>query len=517
MLEKKKKISSLRRQLVGSILIIVTVIVTILVIFAFRLSYKVIHKSYTKMGTAQTLLIDSKDQTIISYEDANKLHTKLTNEDSDAFLSAVAEKLNNKDYGSDIIAGNMTSFKEIKGTDFILVSYIAKKEAFADTNILRIQMIISSTITILLLALCLQYVISIVVSRMEYALNTIEVMTDGDFTMEIECTEKDKKDNMKQKLSIFIQKMRTLLQEIKVTAGKIRGQAKASHNVAQKMLETASTQASAMNELNTTVNQLTESISEIAGHATQLANIVNGTKSQSINANEKMANTVRVAEVGRQDMQALSQSMVTTDQSIKQLELDINKVGNASNEIKSIITLIGEIAEETNLLSLNAAIEAARAGETGRGFAVVATEIRKLASNSADSVGRITNIIGQMNTLVNQAVKQVGESVSLINESGTLINRTEETFKSIYSNIEEAGEMLSGIDTQITSIDEIAMNLAAISEQQAASSQEIASTSEDMTNQANQFAENSKHVTKNAEILTEMSNQLEEKIKIFKI
>lgn len=517
MLKKEKKISSLQRRLVTHIFIMVTIIVTLLVVCALQMSYRVINNSFNKMRTAETLLIDSKDQTIISYKDSSKTNTKLTNEDSDAFLSAVAEKINNKDYGLCTIAGNLTTFKEVEGTDFILVNYIAKKEAVAATNRLRIQMIIASTITILLLAICLRYIINLVVSHIEYALHTIEVMSEGDFTVEVECDEKDQKEGIKQKLGTFIHKMRTMLQEIKLTANKIRGQAKASHNVAQKMLETASTQAIAMNELNTTVNQLTESISEIAGHATELANIVNGTKVQSINANEKMTNTVKVAEVGRQDMQALSHSMVTTDQSIKQLEEDINKVGNASNEIKGIITLIGEIAEETNLLSLNAAIEAARAGESGRGFAVVATEIRKLASTCGDSAQRIANIIGQMNTLVDRAVKQVGESVSLINESGSLIGRTEETFQSIYSNIAEANKMLNGIDTQITGIDEIAMNLAAISEQQAASSQEIASTSEDMTNQANQFTENSKHVTKNAEVLTEMSNQLEEKIKIFKI
>lgn len=517
MLEKKKDISSLKYQLVRSIVIIVVFIVTAFMSVAFIVSNNMIHKTYNKMGAAQTLLIDSKDQTIIGYKAANKLHTKLTKWDSDTFLSKVAAQLESKDYGTGLIEENITSIKEIEGTDFILVSYIDGKEASEEAKSLKIAMFLGCLVTIILLGICLRYIVSIIIRRMEYAMNTIEIMTDGDFTMNVELTKKDKKDNIKQKLGVFIKKMRNLLQEIKITTTKIKGQAKVSYNVAQKMLDTASTQATAMNELNSTVNQLTESISEIAGHATELANIVSGTKTQSINASGKMANTVEITEVGRQDMQALSKSMTITDESIKQLEVDINKVGKASNEIKGIITLIGEIAEETNLLSLNAAIEAARAGDSGKGFAVVATEIRKLASNCAESVERITNIIGQMNNLVDQTVKQVGESVHLINESGTLIGRTEQTFQSIYGNIEEANAMLNGIDKQITGIDEIAMNLAAISEQQAASAQEIASTSEDMTSQANEFAENSKHVTKNAQILTDMSNQLEEKIKIFKI
>ena len=120
----------------------------------------------------------------------------------------------------------------------------------------------------------------------------------------------------------------------------------------------------------------------------------------------KMQETVAVSEKGRKDMERVGEALSDIEVSIHNLEEAVNKVGTASGEIVQIIKLIGDIADETNLLSLNASIEAARAGEAGRGFAVVATEIGTLAKNSADSVAHITELITEINNLVEDAVRQ---------------------------------------------------------------------------------------------------------------
>ena len=117
--------------------------------------------------------------------------------------------------------------------------------------------------------------------------------------------------------------------------------------------------------------------------------------------------------------------------SIHNLEEAVDKVGTASGEIVDIIKLIGDIAEETNLLSLNASIEAARAGEAGRGFAVVASQIGVLAKNSADSVAHITSLINEINGLVDDAVKQGRSSASDIESSADLIHTAVDTFDQI--------------------------------------------------------------------------------------
>lgn len=120
-------------------------------------------------------------------------------------------------------------------------------------------------------------------------------------------------------------------------------------------------------------------VNEIAQNATQLAGVVADTKEDSDKVEDKMRTTVEVSEKGKADMESVGNALHNIEISIHNLEEAVDKVGTASGEIVDIIKLIGDIAEETNLLSLNASIEAARAGEAGRGFAVVASQIGVLA------------------------------------------------------------------------------------------------------------------------------------------
>ena len=122
-----------------------------------------------------------------------------------------------------------------------------------------------------------------------------------------------------------------------------------------------------MTELNATVDQLSVSVNEIAQNATQLAGVVADTKEDSDKVEDKMRTTVEVSEKGKADMESVGNALHNIEISIHNLEEAVNKVGTASGEIVDIIKLIGDIAEETNLLSLNASIEAARAGDAGKG------------------------------------------------------------------------------------------------------------------------------------------------------
>ena len=139
------------------------------------------------------------------------------------------------------------------------------------------------------------------------------------------------------------------------------------------MNSAANIQSQSMTELNATVDQLSVSVNEIAQNATQLAGVVADTKEDSYKVEDKMRTTVEVSEKGKADMESVGNALHNIEISIHNLEEAVDKVGTASGEIVDIIKLIGDIAEETNLLSLNASIEAARAGEAGRGFAVVAS------------------------------------------------------------------------------------------------------------------------------------------------
>ena len=193
------------------------------------------------------------------------------------------------------------------------------------------------------------------------------------------------------------------------------------------------------------------------------------------------------------------------------------KVGNASEEITKIVGLIGAIAEETNLLSLNASIEAARAGEMGRGFAVVASQIGNLAKTSADSVEHITKLINEIRSLVGDAVQQAADSTDNINNSSEMINIAVNTFDSIYKDIFETNELINQVIEKVNEVDQVATNVAAIAEEQAASSDEILATSESMVEQANAITHNSEQVAGESKNLASTSEKLSQQVRTFQM
>ena len=311
-----------------------------------------------------------------------------------------------KDYNFATLDGNMTVFQEVDGTNWLLISYIPTSIVLSDLTQLRNIMIVISVICIALLCVLIERVTHVVIKPVKEMTRVITAMTSGDFTVSIKTKGNDEIAVMSQSVEKFIASMKQMISEMGNVSGKLKNQADSSKGVSGEMSSAAGIQSQSMSELNATVDQLSVSVNEIAENATQLAGVAADTKSDSDMVESKMQETVAVSEKGRKDMERVGEALSNIEVSIHNLEEAVNKVGTASGEIVQIIKLIGDIADETNLLSLNASIEAARAGEAGRGFAVVAAEIGTLAKNSADSVAHITELITEINNLVEDAVRK---------------------------------------------------------------------------------------------------------------
>lgn len=477
----------------------------------------VIVNSFIEMKNAEAFLVDVNSGTILAHRDSTRISTKLGAEGNTEYEKRVAEKIAEHDYDFCTLEGNMTVFKEVSGTNWVLVSYIPTRIVMADMIRLRTLMVIISIISILVLCVVIERVTHVVISPVKKLTQVITAMTDGDFTVSVTNESNDEIGVMSRSVERFIESMKRMLSTMGDISGKLGMQADSSDNVSREMYSAASIQSQSMSELNMTVDQLSVSVNEIADNATRLAGVVSDTKDDSANVENKMRETVEVSQKGRNDMEHVGEALQSIRASIENLEAAVNKVGTASGEIVQIVQLIGNIAEETNLLSLNASIEAARAGEAGRGFAVVASEIGTLASNSTASVDHISRLIAQVNSLVGDTVKQASDSAENINESSKLIDTAIETFDVIFNNIQETSELIDQMVEKINQVDEVATNVAAISEEQAASSDEILATSESMLEQAKGIAQNSEHVASESRSLTESSEELAKQVGLFRI
>lgn len=477
----------------------------------------VIVNSFIGMHDAEAFLVDKDSSVILASRDSDLISKTLGADGQSAFYKDVEKKVSGKSYDFCTLDGNMTVFKEVNGTNWLLVSYVPTNVVLADLAGLRNLMIIFSIISILVLCVLIERVTHVVIRPVKEMTRVITSMASGDFTVSMKVKGNDEIAVMGRSVEHFIASMKEMIRQMGHVSDRLEKQAGSSKNVSGEMNSAANIQSQSMTELNATVDQLSVSVNEIAQNATQLAGVVADTKEDSDKVEDKMRTTVEVSEKGKADMESVGNALHNIEISIHNLEEAVDKVGTASGEIVDIIKLIGDIAEETNLLSLNASIEAARAGEAGRGFAVVASQIGVLAKNSADSVAHITSLINEINGLVDDAVKQAGSSASDIESSADLIHTAVDTFDQIFQNIQETSHLIEGVVEKINQVDQVATNVAAISEEQAASSDEILATSESMLQQAKSISKNSEQVEAEAGNLAESADQLADQVKQFQI
>ncbi len=477
----------------------------------------IIVNSGVKMDKANSFLVDTNDNTILAHRDKSLVSTTLGTDNSSKLLSGVAQSIADGDLSTKEIGTYVVAFKQIQGTDWILVSYIAEDVIMASIQELCNYLVITGVVAVIIIILLILFVVSKVIAPLAGITKSIHAMSEGDFTIDIQQESDDEIGVMSGKIAEFVESMRHMLSSISEESEKLKQESETSDSVSRDMYNASQSQAEAMQQLNETVDQLAVAVGDIASNATTLATVVADTRDNSEKADAAMKETVKISQKGRDDMEKLSHAMDGIQSANSKLVDAINEVGHASEEITNIVSMIAEIAEETNLLSLNASIEAARAGEAGKGFAVVATQIGKLAQTSSESATNISSLIEDVHRLIDEAVGQANASAESIEKNSELIHIAVDTFDQIYSNIQASNDCIEEMIRDVEKVDDVATNVAAISEEQAASADEILATSQNMVEQANIITRNSEDVANNSHELASTSDTLTSHVQQFKI
>ncbi|MGH1487134.1 MAG: methyl-accepting chemotaxis protein [Cellvibrionaceae bacterium] len=312
---------------------------------------------------------------------------------------------------------------------------------------------------------------------------------DGDLTLRIDTKSHDEIGLLANNFNSFVSYLSGIILNVRNVSDELDTQAEATAEHASSSAKNVKIQQDEMNLVATAVNEMNTATKDIALSANNASSAADSAVSMS-NAGQEQ---VRKSQAS---INALAEEVVQASNVIMELDQHVQ-------EISTILTTISGIAEQTNLLALNAAIEAARAGEQGRGFAVVADEVRVLSQRTHSSTEEIQNMINVLQSTAENAVKSMNSSQSLAETS--------------VADAETASESLQKIQEEISSINDMVTQIATAAEEQTAVTAELNTNTNNIYSANETLAKESEESASRSQHLSKLTETLKNDLKNFKL
>lgn len=337
----------------------------------------------------------------------------------------------------------------------------------------------------------------------------------ADLNLNVKILNPKGKDEIANLAQAFIAMKNRLTETMTIVATSANQIASSSQTLAESSHQTSE----ASNQIALTMNDIANGSTTQSDQAEQIVTMMQKTIHEVANSLEKAEATLNRAiqstQIARKGEDAINEAIKhlnSVTQTVSYATDSIQKLGKRSEEIGGIITVITGIAEQTNLLALNAAIEAARAGEQGKGFAVVASEVRQLAEQSSLASGQITNLIKDIQAETAVTVRTMESNLHAVEEQVHIISKGGNALKEIVEQVIETEHGVKEMKSAFTHVNDNSLNvqqaihdISRIIEDSAAATEEIAATSEEQHATVAEISQNSEEL---AEISTNLQNEV---------
>ena len=492
-----------------------------------RTRYAADYENYLKQLDADLALArplatsDKSSLTLSRIDDASADWKKVSRQVVD---TAMAEPLGGAKESARLSLGDARVKLDVM--DFLIKDLVteltdeAKAEAartaaiFTESLLAMLAFIVGGVILSIILGFIVSRMISVPLRR---GLEFSQAIAAGDLTRSIDLARRDELGKLVQSLNVMNQKLREIVGAVQTNAEQVATSSKEISESAQKLSEGAQSQASTLEETSASVEELSASVDQVAENAqSQVSGVEQGTRlmNQVQKAIEDVsANLGSIASLTGQSVE----KAITGARAVEQVVDGISRIAASSERIGGIVDVISDIADQTNLLSLNAAIEAARAGEHGRGFAVVADEVSKLAERSASSTREISALIRESVKNVTEGVKTAQGSQKAMEEIRQGAQQAKEMTDGLVNSMQRQVQAIQQLASALSRINEMSASISAAAEEQTTNARQVSKAVENVNDLTQAAASAAAEMSAATEQLSTMAQELERMMSQFKV